>query len=193
MTTNYGFDGGNLPKWTGKIDATGNQVILTPNSSQAIALSNLPATAAPSGSWATSRGPNSDKENYAQADMTLKLNLGALTSFKTGFRTADHTFEKRTERAIFAANVKSGPTANLYNGSIEMGPNGWSSPRANTTAMLADTNANIAGWVEQRNGYGALNEKILPCTVCLISNKMNCMVTLAYVMLRPASLQKATN
>ncbi|MBC3931863.1 TonB-dependent receptor [Undibacterium curvum] len=162
MTTNYSYGswtaGANLPKWTGGVDATGKQIILTPGSNQSVGLGNLPASAGPAGSWATSRGPNSDKENFAQADLLLNLDMGAISSFKTGFRASQHTFEKGTDRAQFAAKAIEVPTAGLYDGTIAMGTNGWSSPRPNISAMMANTTQNITGWVRERGGYGVLKE-----------------------------------
>ncbi|MBI3712788.1 MAG: TonB-dependent receptor [Burkholderiales bacterium] len=161
-TTNYSYGwwttGATLPKWTGSIDATGKQIVINPASSQDVTLANLPKMIGPAGSWATSRGPNSDKEDYAQADLSLNVDWGAISSFKTGFRTSQHTFTKGTDRAVFAATAKETATAGLYNGSIAMGTLGWASPRPNIDAMMANTDANITGWVEQRGGYGVLKE-----------------------------------
>lgn len=162
MTTNYSYGwwtkGATLPKWTGAIDATGKQIGISPTSNQAVTLANLPASTGPAGSWATSRGPNSDKEDYVQADLTLNLNWGAISSFKTGLRASQHTFQKATDRAQFAATAKEVPTASLYNGSVAMGSLGWASPRPDIAAMMANTNQNVTGWTEERGGYGQLKE-----------------------------------
>ncbi|MFZ6754434.1 TonB-dependent receptor [Undibacterium sp. Dicai25W] len=164
-TTNYAYYSGdatgpNLPKWTGNINATGKQIIMTPSSPQDVALANLPGSIGPSGSWATSKGPNTDKENYAQADLLLNLDWASgISSFKTGFRVSDHTFEKSSYRANFAATTINAPTASLYSGTIAMGPNGWSNPKPNIDAMMANTNQNITGWTYDRSGYGKLEEK----------------------------------
>ncbi len=157
-TTNYSYFGGNLPKWTGAIDATGKQIVITPASSQNVSVANFPASAGPAGTWATTRGPNADKENFAQVDLSLNVNWGAITSFKTGLRKSDHTFQKQTDRSVFAATTKEVPTASLYDGTIAMGTLGWVSPRPNIAAMMANTNANVTGWVEERGGYGKLKE-----------------------------------
>ncbi|MFZ6743174.1 TonB-dependent receptor [Undibacterium sp. JH2W] len=156
LTTNYGYSGGNLPKWTGTIDANSTLVKINPSSNQSVGLANLPANSDVS-TWALARGPNSDKENFAQADLTLKLNWGAITSFKTGFRTTEHTFEKHTDRAI-ANNPPSVATASLYDGTIQMGTPGWSYPRPNTDAMLASSLSAVSRWVEDRSGLGILKE-----------------------------------
>lgn len=159
LTTNYGYYDGNLPKWVGSVDATGKEIKLYPGANQGFGVSALPATSETSGSWATTRQPNSDKENFAQADLTLKLkDWGPLTSFKTGFRFAEHSFDKRTERALFADKLKTVPTSSLYSGSMAMGSNGWSVPSANIGPMFANTLENITGWVTERPGVGKIKE-----------------------------------
>jgi iron complex outermembrane receptor protein len=163
MTTNYSYGwwtaGSSLPEWQGTIDATGKQISINPTSNQSITLANLPASTGPAGAWATSRGPNSDKEKFAQADLTMDLDWGAINSFKTGVRAADHTFEARQDRSVFAATATEAPTAGLYDGTIEMGTLGWASPKPNIDAMMANTNQNITSWVESRPAYTKLNEK----------------------------------
>jgi len=162
MTTNYSYGswtpGVTLPVWTGGIDATGNQIHMSPTSNQSYSPANLGPTAGPSGSWATSRGPNEDKENYGQADLTLNMDWNGISSFKTGIRYSQHTFVKTSDRSVFAATTTNAPIASLYSGTIAMGPNGWSAPKPNIDAMMANTNANITGWVPERSGYGKLEE-----------------------------------
>ena len=75
-----------------------------------------------------------------------------------GVRQTEHTFEKRVERSVFNATTTTAPTASLYSGTIAMGSLGWTSPRPDIDAMMANTNANVARWVEERPGYGRLQE-----------------------------------
>jgi iron complex outermembrane receptor protein len=163
MTTNYSYGswtvGSSLPDWTGTIDATGKQISINPASDQSVTLANLPASTGPAGAWATSRGPNSDREKFAQADVTLDLDWGVLNSFKTGVRFADHTFKAGQDRAVFAATPIETATAGLYDGTIDMGTLGWSHPKPNIDGMMANTTANITNWVENRSAYTRLNEK----------------------------------
>lgn len=163
QTTNYSYGwwtaGSSIPKWVGSIDATGNQISVNPGAKQDVALSNLPAKTGPAGSWATSRGPNSDEEKYLQVDVTKDLEWGAITSFKTGLRGTDHEFQKSTDRAQFAATAIEADTASLYNGNIAMGTNGWNSPKPNIGGMMSNTNANVTGWTQERGGLGMLEEK----------------------------------
>jgi len=161
-TTNYQYGswstGQSLPVWTGTIDATGKKISLNPTTNQSYTVANFPGSTGPAGSWATSRGPNEDKENYGQADLTLNLNSNGFTAFKSGIRYSEHTFEKSTDQSVFAANAVNAPTSSLYSGTIAMGFNGWSAPKPNINAMMANTNANIVGWVPERSGYGLLQE-----------------------------------
>ncbi|MBC7919375.1 MAG: TonB-dependent receptor [Rhodoferax sp.] len=170
LTTNYsffqGWNGGgeeairgkhNFPKWTGTIDATGKQVVISPSSNQNIGLANLSPNTVPE-TWASSRGPNTDKENFAQGDLTLDLNWGVVSSLKTGFRTSQHTFTKNSERAVFKSSVTAVPTSTLYSGTIALGTNGWDAPKPNVDAMLDNTLKNISGFVTDRSGFGEINE-----------------------------------
>ncbi|MCH7342982.1 TonB-dependent receptor [Pelomonas sp. CA6] len=163
QTINFGDGGAALPKWTGSIDATGKQIEITPASNQDVTLANLPAKMAPTG-WATSlRAPNSDKETFVQADLTMDLNWGVISSFKTGLRATKHTFSQYADRAVFKAdfdtNPITAPTSSLYNGSMAMGTPGWNFPKPDIGAMVALTNQNIAKWIEQRANYVLLEEK----------------------------------
>lgn len=161
-TTNYAYYGGNLPTWTGTIDATGKMISVNPSSNQSYTTANLPATIDPSGSWATTKGPNADKENFAQLDATTDLDWGFISAFKAGLRAADHTFTKNTIRANFlpTASQIAAPTPSLYSGTIVMGEGPtWTAPKPNIGAMMANTNANITSWTLERAGFGQLEEK----------------------------------
>jgi iron complex outermembrane recepter protein len=146
-----------LPFWTGTIDARGKKISIHPSSSQTIGVGNLPATSSPE-TWASGRGPNADKEKFAQADVTIDLDWGALTALKAGVRATDHTFTRTGQRGVHVATPIPGSTAGLYDGSLEV-VGGWSVPRPNIGAMLDLASANIARWVEDRSAYAELNEK----------------------------------
>ena len=157
-TTNYSYYAGNLPTWSGQIDATGKEIHISPGSPQSYTTADLPATIGPAGSWATTQGPNSDKENFGQLDVTKDLDWNGLTSFKFGALATEHTFAKNTLRANFAATPVLADTADLYSGTMDMGTPGWSAPKPDIDAMMANTNANITSWSEERDGYGVLQE-----------------------------------
>jgi iron complex outermembrane receptor protein len=161
QTTNFAYGnwtpGTTMPLWTGTIDARGNQIGISPASNQNIGVGNLPGTSSPE-TWASGRGPNKDKETFAQVDGTIDLDWGGLTAFKTGVRASEHTFTRTGERGVHAATAIPGDTAGLYNGSLDM-VGGWSVPRPNIDAMLALASANITNWVEDRSAYAQLKEK----------------------------------
>jgi iron complex outermembrane receptor protein len=163
ITTNYqtaAFDGAagpfTRPNWQGTIDASGKQISINPSSNQSWGVSALPTQMSPE-TWATSAGPNKDKEKFGQLDATFNLDWGVISAFKTGVRIADHTFEKRSFRPIWSATIAPVATASLFNGSVDAAS--WTVPRADIGAMLSNTRKNISGWVEDRSGYGELNEK----------------------------------
>jgi len=158
LTANYGYFGGNLPKWAGSTDASGHQISITPSKSMDVTLADLPATSAAE-TWATARGPNKDKETFAQADFTLDVDWGIVSAFKTGVRTTKHTFTKDEYRPTFVATPITADTASLYSGTMPMGTPGWSVPKPNLDAMFALANANVASWVQSRSGYGQIEEK----------------------------------
>ncbi|MBO9687773.1 TonB-dependent receptor [Roseateles chitosanitabidus] len=158
LTANYGYFGGNLPKWAGSTDATGKQMVVTPAKDMSVDLSMLPATSSAE-TWATARGPNKDKENFVQADATVDVDWGMLTSVKFGARATEHTFEKDGFRPIFIATPNTAPTSSLYSGTMPMGTPGWSVPKPNLDAMFALANSNVAQWVQSRGDYGQLKEK----------------------------------
>jgi iron complex outermembrane receptor protein len=149
--------GATLPFWTGTIDARGHEIAIYPSSNQNIGIGNLPPTSTPE-TWASGRGPNSDKENYVQVDSTFDLDWNAITSFKTGVRATEHTFTRSGFRGVHVATPIPADTAGLYDGTLQM-VGGWSVPRPNIDAMLALDKANIANWVEDRSAYGELKEK----------------------------------
>lgn len=144
------------PNWQGTIDATGKQIVISPTSSQSFTAAQLPTALTPQ-TWATSKGPNKDQEKYAQVDGTFDLSWGAINTFKAGLRFADHTFEKRAFRPVWAGTMATSATSGLFDGTVQVAS--WDIPRANVPAMIAGTLKNITGWNEDRAAYGELNEK----------------------------------
>ncbi len=161
QTANFAYGnwtpGTTLPLWTGTIDARGHQISLQPSSNQTIGVGNLPATSSPE-TWASGRGPNSDKENFLQLDGTIDLDWNGITAFKTGVRATEHTFTRSGYRGVHAATAIPGNTAGLYDGSLDV-VGGWSVPRPDIDAMLSLASANITNWVEDRSAYAQLKEK----------------------------------
>jgi iron complex outermembrane receptor protein len=161
QTANFAYGswtpGATLPYWTGTIDARGNKIIVRPSSDQTIGVGNLPGTSSPE-TWASGRGPNSDKEDFLQVDGSVDLDWNGLTTFKAGVRATKHTFTRTGERGVHAATATPGSTAGLYDGSLDV-VGGWSVPRPDIGAMLALASANITDWVEDRSAYARLQEK----------------------------------
>ncbi|HEX5685465.1 MAG TPA: TonB-dependent receptor [Ideonella sp.] len=161
QTANFAYGswtpGATLPYWTGTIDARGNKIIVRPSSDQSIGVDNLPETSSPE-TWASGRGPNSDKEDFLQVDGDVDVEWGPLTSFKAGARATKHTFTRTGERGVHAATAIPGDTSGLYDGTLDV-VGGWTVPRPNIGAMLSLASANITDWVEDRSAYAKLEEK----------------------------------
>lgn len=161
QTANFAYGswtpGATLPYWTGTIDATGHQIKVHPSSDQTIGVGNLPGTSSPE-TWASGRGPNSDKEDFLQLDGDFNVDWGLLTSFKTGARATKHTFTRTGQRGVHAATAIPGDSADLYNGSLDV-VGGWSVPRPDIDAMLSLASDNITKWVDDRSAYAQLQEK----------------------------------
>ena len=197
ITTNYqtaAFDGAagpfKRPNWQGTIDATGHQIQINPSNNQSWDVSALPTQMSPE-SWATSAGPNKDKEKFGQFDATFNLDWGVISAFKTGVRFADHTFEKRSFQPIWNSTIAPVATASLFSGSVDVA--NWSIPRANIGAMLDNTRKNISGWVEDRSGYGELTRRTARCMACSSSTPRACAATSACATSRPGPPAPATS
>jgi iron complex outermembrane receptor protein len=151
FTANYG-DFAAL--WNGSINSTGKRIELNPANPNVTGLpSNYDSGG---GSWAIVRQPNSDKENFAQADATMDLDWGSIQSFKTGARVAKHTFTKQADRPLLGT-FGTIPFGSIYSGSEPLGFE-LNAPKANLGAMVADATSYIKGWVADRSAYGELNE-----------------------------------
>ncbi|WP_062063479.1 TonB-dependent receptor [Cellvibrio sp. OA-2007] len=162
LTTNFShfasLGDDKMALWAGSVDASGKQIKINPTSDLNMTLANYRPTAAPE-SWAIGKGPNSDEESYAQVDFEFELDLGAIKSFKTGFRTTDHDVEKSSLRGVTKANVQQVNTSEFYSGTFQVGAHGMTAPKPNLGAMVAKTLADLTGWKEERSGYAFLNEQ----------------------------------
>lgn len=161
ITTNFShfasLGDDNMALWAGTIDATGKKIKINATSDLDMTLDNYRATAAPE-SWAVGKGPNSDEETYAQVDFDFELDLGAIKSFKTGFRTTDHDVEKFSYSGVMGTQTPVA-TSEFYSGTFEVGQDGFTAPKPNLDAMIKKTLADLDHWSEIRSGYAALNEK----------------------------------
>ncbi len=161
LTTNFQHFpslGDKMSVWGGMIDATGKKIKIDASVDPSLTLSDYRQTASAEG-WSIGRGPNSDEETYAQADLEFELDAGPLTAFKTGIRTTDHDVKRQSFKPTLKADVPAAQTSSLYSGTYEVGENGFTAPEPNLSAMIAQTKKQIAGWNEVRAGYVDLNEQ----------------------------------
>jgi iron complex outermembrane receptor protein len=171
--------------FVGTVNAEGKQVTISPVGNANLSVGDLPpgwgvAQNNPGWSWdnmaykgpvpanlvgkslidgSPESQPNKDQEKFAQVDATFDLEWGAINSFKTGVRLADHTYEKRklsgTRIAFDKASLVN--TADLYPGTISNGY--YDVPKINRELAQANALANIDKWIEDRGAYSELNEK----------------------------------
>ncbi|GAA0789225.1 MULTISPECIES: TonB-dependent receptor [Pseudomonadati] len=162
LTSNYGFWLGTAADYAGTYDATG-EVIDINIANKNFTAEDFGGQLSPAG-WALKSQPNSDEETYAQFDFTVPVDLGVITSFKTGLRYADHDVTQLTLPANVKASVTEKDASAYYNGQVSSGA-GFTLPKPNMDAMLADAFAAIDGFSTDgtvyKSGYGTINEKNL--------------------------------
>lgn len=161
FTTNFSHfpsirAGDTMSLWEGSIDATGKEIKIDPTLDPSLTLDDYASMIAPEG-WAVGSGPAQDEESYAQIDVEFDLSVGILTSFKTGARWTDHDVNRRS----FAGQLTPVEVAasEIYNGTFQVGQQGFTAPKPNLNAMVAATRASLDGWIEERAGYSDLNEE----------------------------------
>lgn len=157
FTTNFQDISATQPKWEGSIDATGKEIDITTTSDPSQTVDDFAPTMTPQG-WAVASGPAEDEETYAQLDVEFDLNAGILTSFKTGVRWTDHDVNRRKYRGVLDT-PEVADTSSLYDGTYEIGQDGFTGPKPDLGAMIALTRASLDKWVEERAGYSDLNEE----------------------------------
>ena len=157
LTANYGHSIGQASDLAGHYDATGDQIIID-IANKVFNASDFNGDLASAG-WALKKQPNTDEETYAQLDVTIPLDFQVITAFKTGIRYADHDVTQQTDKAT-VGNIVSRNASYYYNGTMSSGA-GFTLPKPNFDAMIADANAAINGFTRDKSGYGSLNEKNL--------------------------------
>ncbi len=155
LTSNYGQTIGQFEDFKGTYDATGD-VIAIDIAKKHFDASDFNGPMSVAG-WSLKKQPNSDEESYAQLNLTIPVELGAITSFKTGVRYADHKVKQTTENAILGDAVIREAT-DYYDGSVSSAA-GFYLPNPNYDLMIADANAAISGYELHKPGYGTLHEK----------------------------------
>ena len=162
FTTNFSHfpsvrAGDTMSLWEGSIDATGKEIKINPIMDPSLSLDDYADAVSPE-AWAVGSGPAEDEEVYAQMDVEFDLNVGILTSFKTGARWTDHDVNRRAYRGVITNPVVV-DTSRVYDGIFEVGQQGFTAPKPNLGAMVAATRASIDEWKEDRAGYSDLNEE----------------------------------
>ncbi|PKG57170.1 MULTISPECIES: TonB-dependent receptor [unclassified Shewanella] len=162
MTSNYGGWIGDVSDFVGTYDATGD-VINIDIANKSFGAEDFKGQLAPAG-WSLKKQPNSDEETYAQFDVTVPVDLGAITSFKTGVRWTDHDVKQETFPGIVNADVAAKDASEYYSGTVSSGA-GFTLPKPNLDAMLKDANAAISGFDKDntvyKSGYGTISEENL--------------------------------
>ncbi|MEC4727796.1 TonB-dependent receptor [Shewanella sp. D64] len=157
LTSNYGNSIGKSSDFAGHYDATG-EIIDIDIANKTFDSSDFNGELATAG-WALKKQPNTDEETYAQFNVTIPVELGAITSFKTGVRYADHDVTQETDIAN-VGDIASRDASYYYSGTMSSGA-GFTLPKPNFDAMISDANAAIDGFTRDKSGYGTLNEKNL--------------------------------
>lgn len=160
MSANFGYgwwgDRFGEVKWAGVVDATGKKVDID-GRDMGFTVDQLDTTVGTS-QWTGIKGPNSDEEVYAQVDLDLDVDLGAINKFKTGIRYTQHEFERFQYSAVYGDGANVFNTSDLYSGTMELGSEGWTIPKANLDAMINSTVSLVDEFVYSRPGYGKIEE-----------------------------------
>ncbi len=157
LTANYGFWLGTPSDYAGTYDATGD-IIAIDIANKSFDASDFQGDLSSAG-WALKKQPNSDEETYVNLDLTVPVELGAISSIKTGFRYADHSVKQETYIAQSSGIVAKDASA-FYSGTVSSGA-GFTLPEPNLNAMLADSKQYIDGYTVDKPGYGTVDEENL--------------------------------
>ncbi|ACA85597.1 TonB-dependent receptor [Shewanella woodyi ATCC 51908] len=161
MSANFGYgwwgDNFGQVKWAGTVDATGKQIDIN-GRDMSFTQDQLDTTVGTS-QWTGVQGPNRDEENYVQFDADFDIDMGILTKFETGIRYTQHEFEKSENKAVYDPNkANSFNTSDLYSGTMKLGYDGWTIPKANLDAMIDSTVSLVDEFVYNRAAYGLIEE-----------------------------------
>lgn len=154
LTANYGFWLGTPADYAGTYDATGD-VITINTANKSFDASDFQADLSSAG-WALKKQPNSDEETYLNLDVEVPVELGIVSSIKTGLRYADHSVKQETYAAT-APNIVGQNASAFYSGTVSSGA-GYTLPKPNLDAMLSDSQSFITGYTVDKPGYGTVNE-----------------------------------
>ncbi|KZN31708.1 TonB-dependent receptor [Pseudoalteromonas luteoviolacea] len=112
--------------------------------------------------WSIRSQPNTDEEDFVQGNIKFFVDLGPITSIKTGFSYADHFVEEKTFQPnprVAATDVISGDPTKLYKDSQLELAQGFMFPEADYGALLARAKSGLGEWELLRSGYGTVEEE----------------------------------
>jgi iron complex outermembrane receptor protein len=105
------------------------------------------------------RTPKTDKETYAQADLTFDVDWGLVKSVKTGFKYADHNSTSRRFEYIQAAGFNPTiSTAGLILGTMDVGAGDYQILEVDSEALKDWAKASITGENEDLGAYSEIDE-----------------------------------
>lgn len=160
LTANYGFWLGTAADYAGTYDASGKEIKID-IANKSFGPEDFQGDLSPAG-WALKKQPNSDEETYLQLDLTVPVELGAISSIKTGFRYADHSVKTETFGVNAVDTFPSGAATRYYSGQVSSGA-GFYLPEPNLDVMIADGFASIKSFDNTgdtyKSGYGTLEEE----------------------------------
>ncbi|MCP4325693.1 MAG: TonB-dependent receptor [Alteromonadales bacterium] len=114
--------------------------------------------------WALGDAPNSDEETYVNLDFEVPVELGVITSIKTGVRYADHSVKKQGFKGNLAADYVHKSTfrpASAYFPGTVSSVDGFTLPEANRDLILSDSLAATDHYTEKKDAYGTVEEENL--------------------------------
>ncbi|MFD2165214.1 TonB-dependent receptor [Thalassotalea euphylliae] len=163
LTANYGFWIGTPGDFAGTYDATGDEIKID-IANKHFGPEDFQGELSPA-SWALKKQPNSDEETYAQFDLTVPVELGAITQFKTGVRWTDHEVKQETFTVNTVDPYPGGKDAShYYSGSVSSGA-GFKLPNPNIGNMLDDAYGAFSSFDNTsdvyKSGYGTIEEENL--------------------------------
>ncbi|WP_211183619.1 TonB-dependent receptor [Pseudoalteromonas arctica] len=161
MSANFGYgwwgDKFSQIQWAGTVDAQGKQVSID-GRDMGFTQEQLDSSV-PTSTWTGIQGPNSDEETYAQIDLDFDVDFGAITKFETGIRYTSHEFEKKQYNAIYNPDLENDfSPEELYSGTMKLGYDEWTIPKANLDAMINGTLSLVDKFAYSRSAYGKIEE-----------------------------------
>lgn len=160
LTANYGFWLGTPADYAGTYDATGD-VIDIDVANKSFTPDDFQGQLSSAG-WALKKQPNTDEETYAQFDLTIPVDFGAITAIKTGFRWADHEVKQETYTANLVDSIAAYDASRYYSGTVSSGA-GYTLPEPNLDQMISDGYAAITSFdntsIAYKSGYGTIQEE----------------------------------